>query len=142
MSTLSIDAKGVVSRHPVLPIGPREVDVFVRRLLHALSLEGQGLSIAVVDDAHMEMLNERFLGLVGPTNVLSFEVQDDAGGLGEVILNADAVLREARLYGQNPVEHMGRLLAHGVLHLAGLEHGPEMDSAVEAVLGDLPAHGF
>jgi len=35
-------------------------------------------------------------------------------------------LREASLYGRQAPEHFIRLLVHGLLHLTGFEHGPEM----------------
>ena len=40
--------------------------------------------------------------------------------------------REAFLSGQPPGLHMARLLAHGFLHLAGLDHGPLMESLTES----------
>jgi probable rRNA maturation factor len=47
------------------------------------------------------------------------------------------VAREAFLYGQTPRQHFIRMLCHGILHLAGFDHGPQMfdltDQAVAAV---------
>jgi probable rRNA maturation factor len=130
----AVDIGRAVRRHPVLPLSPSALQGILAVLRRSLHLEDRPFSLALVDDARMEALNEGFLGLVGPTNVLSFEDDSRAEALGEVVLNVDAVMREARLYGQDPLEHMGRLLAHGLLHLAGLQHGPEMDEAVEGAL--------
>ncbi len=47
--------------------------------------------------------------------------------LGWMALSIDTLLRECLLYGQDPVEHTVRLLAHGLAHLTGLDHGPELD---------------
>ena len=47
--------------------------------------------------------------------------------LGWLALSADTLLRECFLYGQEEQEHCIRLLAHGLAHLAGLDHGPDMD---------------
>ena len=55
-------------------------------------------------------------------------------GLGSIVLSADAVLREAFLYGQPIREHFIRLLTHALLHLAGYEHGQAMDDLTEHVL--------
>jgi len=44
------------------------------------------------------------------------------------------VMREAFLYGQDPVAHLTRLLAHGFLHLSGLDHGPLMEALTEAAV--------
>jgi len=52
--------------------------------------------------------------------------------LGWLVLSLDTWRRECLLYGQKPVEHALRLLAHGLGHLAGYDHGPEMDDFTEA----------
>lgn len=54
--------------------------------------------------------------------------------LGWLVLSLDTWRRECLLYGQEPVEHALRLLAHGLGHLAGYDHGPEMDDFTEAAL--------
>lgn len=62
--------------------------------------------------------------------------------LGDIVLDLDAVARESRLYGQPVRTHLVRLLAHALLHLAGFEHGPEMELRTEsavAALGESPA---
>lgn len=66
------------------------------------------------------------LGCHGPTNVLSFP--GAPGMAGALLLSLDTLERECLLYGQEPCEHLLRLLAHGMGHLAGLDHGPEMDA--------------
>ncbi|WP_353118109.1 rRNA maturation RNase YbeY [Nitratidesulfovibrio sp.] len=52
--------------------------------------------------------------------------------LGWLVLSLDTWQRECLLYGQEPVEHALRLLAHGLGHLAGYDHGPEMDAFTDA----------
>ncbi|MGE4293193.1 MAG: rRNA maturation RNase YbeY [Desulfovibrio sp.] len=63
--------------------------------------------------------------------------EDDGPYLGEIALSVDTLARETRLYGQTPREHLVRLLAHATLHLAGLDHGPEMEAMTEAALDAL-----
>lgn len=126
---------------PGLPLSKRELAALAASILEALDLAGREFDLEVVDDAAMAGINSAFLGLPGPTNVLSFPAEDPERPdyLGEMALSADTVVREAFLYGQDPVRHVVRLLAHGFLHLAGLDHGPVMDalteSAVSAVAG-------
>jgi len=121
---------------PALGLSGREARELVGRLLAALGLGGEGVEIRFVDDGEIARLNGEFLGLPGPTNVLSFPA-DTPGYLGELALSVDTLMREAALYGQEPVRHLARLLAHGLLHLAGYGHGEAMDAltdmAVEAV---------
>lgn len=53
---------------------------------------------------------------------------------GSLLLSLDCVGREAELYRQSPRDHCLRLLAHGLAHLAGLDHGPEMDALCDKFL--------
>ena len=45
------------------------------------------------------------------------------------MFSLDTLRRECLLYGQEPAEHALRLLAHGMAHLCGLDHGEQMDMA-------------
>lgn len=126
-------------RRPDMPVSRRDLETLLAGALDVLGLTGKTLSLRVVTDQEMEALNRAYLGLPGPTNVLSFPL-DDPGQpdcLGDMAISADTVAREAFLYGQTPRRHFVRLLCHGILHLAGLDHGPEMfeltDKAVAAV---------
>ena len=116
-------------------------------LLDALGLEGSTFTLTLVDDRDIAAVNEAFLGCTGPTNILSFPAAADEDGvavpgeesadLGELVLSVETLARETVLYGQEPVEHLARLLAHGILHLTGQDHGEEMfdltDAAVDRV---------
>ena len=84
------------------------------------------VELHIVRDGMIAAANSRYMGCHGPTNVLSFP---GGGGMaGILVLSADTLLREAALYGQVPGEHCVRLLAHGMGHLLGHDHGPEMDA--------------
>ena len=125
-----------------LPTSRREVAGLCRAILEALDLDGRDFDLRLVGDGEIATLNEAFLGCPGPTNVLSCPAEDPQRPdyLGNLALSLDTATREAFLYGQDPLRHMTRLLAHGFLHLAGLDHGPVMDAltdtAVEAVCPD------
>lgn len=115
------------------------------------SFENCTLTLLVVKDNDMIFYNQEQMGVYGPTNILSFPEDDSNavfGGskiygakiygtkqaaikkhrseLGTLILSIDTLLREAYIYGQNPHTHAVRLLAHGLAHLLGYEHGEEM----------------
>ncbi len=96
------------------------------------------VEIRFVTDAEMARLNTEALGLPGPTNVLAFpaggssltsSAGEGEGGplLGSLAISPETLLRECLLYGQEPEEHALRLLAHGLAHLLGHDHGPVMD---------------
>lgn len=125
-------ARGL-GHHAGLPASRREMAALCQRILAALDLEGREFDLRVVGDGEMARLNHDFLGLSGPTNVLSFPAEDPDRPeyLGEMAVSYDTAVREAFLYGQDPAGHLVRLLAHGFLHLAGFDHGPVMESLTE-----------
>lgn len=98
-------------------------------MCRAAGLHGRALGavdLYLLSDGAIARANARHLGCAGPTNVLSFPGAD--GMAGSLLLSLDTLDRECLLYGQEPREHLLRLLAHGMGHLAGLDHGPEMDA--------------
>lgn len=87
------------------------------------------LSLVFVDDEEIAEINESYLGHEGPTNVISFAMQEgelppDLVGvqLGDIIISTDTAAREAEAGGINVDERILQLMLHGILHLCGYEH--------------------
>ena len=93
------------------------------------------VSISFVDNEKIAELNERFRGIEGPTDVLSFEcdnIADDmtaADGegcpvyeLGDIIIAPDVAATQAEEYGNSFEQEISLLLVHGLLHLCGYDH--------------------
>lgn len=118
----------------LLPLNRRELALALRIMLRALAAAESGapdsVELHLVDDAAVSAANRRFMRCMGPTNVLSFPGGEDLPGI--LLLSLDTLMRECLLYGQEPAGHALRLLAHGMGHLAGLDHGPAMDRACAA----------
>jgi probable rRNA maturation factor len=100
----------------------------------ALSLSGSEACIALSSDAEVASLNAAYRGKPAPTNVLSFPAGYVAGPkppvrfLGDVILAAETVAREAADL-KLPVEHhLQHLVVHGLLHLVGYDHESDEDA--------------
>jgi len=129
----------ILAVDPRFPLTRRELTGVVEQILDALGLAGAHLALTLLDDPAIALLNARYLGCQGPTNILSFPEADSehSKALGALFLSVDTLAREAFLYGQDPQRHLARLLAHGILHLCGHDHGPDMealtDLAVDAV---------
>lgn len=83
------------------------------------------VELLLVDDARIAQSNWRYMGCAGPTNILSFP--GGAGGSASLLLSLDTARRECLLYGQELCAYVRRLLAHGMGHVCGLEHGATMD---------------
>ena len=119
--------------------------------------------IALSDDAAVAALNKSWRGKDTPTNVLSFpapalpgEVAAHGGAapvanrhdprflgprfLGDVILAAETLQREARQMQIPPAHHLQHLVVHGLLHLLGHDHEREADAVImEALETDILA---
>jgi probable rRNA maturation factor len=91
--------------------------------LHA---ERIALSVRVVGAARSRALNARYRHRDRPTNVLSFggagALPDGRNFLGELVICAPVVAREARAQGKSDAAHWAHLTIHGVLHLLGFNH--------------------
>ena len=91
--------------------------------------------MVITDDPGIAVLNEGYLGRVGPTNVLAFPMAEgefaeiSPGLLGDVVVSVDTAWREAQENGLDPEEHFLRLLIHGILHLKGYDHVHDEDEA-------------
>jgi len=85
--------------------------------------------IRVVDEQESRQLNSRYRGKDKPTNVLSFPVSAPAGidsdHLGDLVICAAVVKREAREQQKKEIDHWAHMVVHGVLHLRGLDHQTE-----------------
>jgi len=97
----------------------------------ALGRRGAGREIAVrvVAPRESQKLNKQWRGKDKPTNVLSFPAPalrappaGDAVPLGDLVICADVVRREAERDGKRLDAHWAHMVIHGALHLAGYDH--------------------
>ena len=102
------------------------------------------VSIALSSDAEVAALNEQFRAKPKPTNVLSFPAGSSAPAdfLGDIILAAETVIREADEQETPLGHHVQHLIVHGVLHLLGFDHetaddAQRMESLEIAILASL-----
>ena len=83
------------------------------------------LSLSFVDEPEMAELHERFMHEPGPTDVLSFPLdEDDRSNDGRRVLG-DVVIAPTVASVNNPADPAGELrllLVHGILHLLGYDH--------------------
>lgn len=112
-------AAGVVAQYLAGPGGPDG-----RRAVSAC--------VALSSDDEIRRLNREFRGKDAATNVLSFPAPPPPTGtpgaddsLGDVVLAAETVMREAADLGIPLADHFQHLVVHGLLHLAGYDHGTD-----------------
>ncbi|MFQ6172752.1 rRNA maturation RNase YbeY [Oryzobacter sp. R7] len=90
------------------------------------------LCIRLVDEAAMETLHVQWMDLPGPTDVMSFPmdelrpgrdgVEPQEGMLGDIVLCPTVAARQAREAGHATEEELLLLTTHGILHLLGFDH--------------------
>jgi probable rRNA maturation factor len=90
------------------------------------------LSILLVDEDVMSDLHLRWMDEPGPTDVLSFPMDElrpgpeggtsAEGTLGDVVLCPTVAAKQARTAGHSTAEELGLLTVHGILHLLGYDH--------------------
>ena len=116
----------------------KQIITWVNTVLKGIS-EPAGVTIRIVDEEEGKTLNERWRsGKKGPTNVLSFPAGDDAFGepgyLGDIVICAPVILREAEQQGKSGSAHLAHMVIHGLLHLQGYDHENESDARVMEAL--------
>lgn len=105
------------------------------------------LSVSLVEPEEIADLHERWLGLPGPTDVLSFPMdelrvpapgeQGQPGVLGDVVICPRVAAAQGAEVGHGTAAEVELLLVHGILHLLGHDHA---EPAEHEVMFGLQAH--
>jgi probable rRNA maturation factor len=77
------------------------------------------VSVVLVSDRRMAELHRRFLGVPGPTDVITFQH-------GEIFISVETARSHARRFGNSVEDELRLYIAHGLLHLHGFD---DKDSA-------------
>jgi probable rRNA maturation factor len=115
--------------------------------LAALRIHPQAeLSILLVDVATMSAYHEKFMDEPGPTDVLSFPMDElrapeadeepPLGLLGDIVLCPSVTAAQAADSNRTPEEEADYLLIHGLLHLLGHDHAEPAEKKVMFDLND------
>ncbi len=89
------------------------------------------LTIRIVDEEEGTKLNMDWCNGKSPTNVLSFPSDDNPLApyfLGDVVICAPVVIREATEQGKLGDAHWAHMIIHGILHLVGYDHINDKDA--------------
>ena len=92
------------------------------------------ISVTLTDDSGIRELNKEHLNRDKPTDVLSFNINEEIENgtfyLGDVIVNKEQAERQAEEFGNTVEEEIAELVAHGVLHLLGVHHEDDDEHSV------------
>ncbi len=106
------------------------------------------LAIVLVDEAAMEQLHVQWMDEPGPTDVLSFPMDElrpgtedqptPAGLLGDIVLCPQVAQAQAETAGHSTMEELLLLTTHGILHLLGFDHAePEEEKEMFGIQRDI-----
>ncbi len=80
------------------------------------------LSIAFVDKEKMLEVNEEFRSVSSPTDVLAFNLSDNTGLSGEIVISPQVAQENSEDAGTSFAEEVELLLVHGILHVLEYDH--------------------
>ncbi|PJJ72019.1 putative rRNA maturation factor [Diaminobutyricimonas aerilata] len=106
------------------------------------------LAIMLVDEAAMEQLHVQWMDEPGPTDVLSFPMDElrpgtedaitPAGLLGDIVLCPQVAITQAKTAGHPMLDELLMLTCHGLLHLLGFDHAePDEEKEMFGLQRDL-----
>lgn len=104
------------------------------RWIKAILLVPAELTIRLTDEQESAALNQKYRSKQGPTNVLSFPVENAPDAkcpyLGDLVICAPLVAQEAQQQNKPVIHHWAHLTVHGVLHLLGYDHEQEQEAEI------------
>jgi probable rRNA maturation factor len=108
------------------PRGLKRLAAFCGKVLRKIGSSSWQVSILLCGDDKIAALNRRYRRRPESTDVLSFPEEEGRKGdpvAGDIAISLDALRRNAAQFEALPNEEMKRLHVHGLLHLAGMNHG-------------------
>ena len=122
-----------VNNESGVDVDEAEIVALARHVLAQMRVHPQAeLSVVLVDETAMEQLHVQWMDEPGPTDVLSFPMDElrpgtdgeesPAGLLGDVVLCPQVAAAQARQAGHSTAEELLLLTTHGILHLLGYDH--------------------
>lgn len=113
-----------------------------RRWIRATLRVDTALTIRIVDAEEGRLLNANYRGKDYATNVLTFPLTEDPYLMGDIVICAPVVAKEAAEQGKSILAHYAHMTVHGVLHLHGYDHEIEaqaklMEAIEKTVLSKL-----
>lgn len=114
-------------------VDEQEIVALARHVLDAMRVHPQAeLNVLLVDEAAMEVLHVQWMDEPGPTDVLSFPMDElrpgrdgeepPQGLLGDVVVCPQVAAKQAKTAGHSRAEEVLLLTTHGILHLLGFDH--------------------
>lgn len=133
----------VVNSDPKYPVNKLGIQATVLEVLKHHRVHGNlEIGVNVVGDRLMHEINKKFRGQDGPTNILSFPLDEGSASsslqhipkvgfvkapdkvlrLGDILISYPQVIKDAAIEGVSVEEELRFLVEHGTRHLLGIHH--------------------
>ncbi len=122
----------VQGKTPV-PFSKQEINNIMRKILHLIKVKKYSIGIAFVSEAKITVYNKAYRKKDKPTDVLSFlypSAVSKAFLEGDIIICPAYVKKDIKKSGADFAKQIKRLLAHGTLHLLGMDHATSSEADV------------
>lgn len=106
---------------------------FLRWVKAVLNVDTE-VTIRIVSANEGRALNAAYRGKDYATNVLTFPLTEEPHLMGDIILCAPVVEKEAREQGKDLMAHYAHMTVHGILHLHGYDHETEAQAELMEAL--------
>lgn len=127
MSGINIFSEGIILRD--FGITSRYIKANADKFIAAADITRMDVNIILTDDLFIKTINRSFRNKNKATDVISFPPDNEgipgSAGIksaGEIYISLDRAAAQAEKYGVAFKDEVNRLLAHGILHLAGYDH--------------------
>ncbi|MBE9504299.1 MAG: rRNA maturation RNase YbeY [Proteobacteria bacterium] len=118
----------IETRRKIRGVRKEEVKKTAKRILELLNCSEAELSILLVDDKEIQVINRDYRKIDSATDVIAFAMREGEFGyinddmLGDVVISVETAGRQAEEAGREVWNEVRFLLIHGILHLLGYDH--------------------
>jgi probable rRNA maturation factor len=142
--SVSILVNNIQPKQPVSEAQLVLIEEVLQSGLRMYQKENAEVSVILVDNDYIQVLNRDYRGYDQPTDVLSFAmndeqpetpvlIPDESPGfpvlLGDIFISVEKALEHAESYGHSPDREFCYLAIHGLLHLLGFDHQNPQETA-------------
>jgi len=116
-----------------IPAEPATLETLIQTICGRFDVAEATISVGIVDDAEISVLNQKFLNHEGTTDCLSFDLSDTQAASGprvfDLIVNGQMAVRQAAQRGHSSEAELALYVTHGLLHQLGFDDATPEEAA-------------
>lgn len=114
----------VVNAYKKINLPTKKIKTLIEQIIRKEKLDYTEVNVIFVDNESIHKINCKFLNHDYPTDVISFELLDEipiVDKVAEIYVSVDKAIDQAKIYKVSLERELARLVAHGLIHLAGYD---------------------